>query len=168
MNKKGGTKPRRLMNDWTAGNGKPNWPSLRCIPSSNGEFTMYDPTPEDNDTKLVVLADKIIQEFDHLGTLDRDIEAEDWVIVDALSDEMWKTPARSIRGVVAKARVLDHRFRENGKAHSVPHPDWVRNILSDLIPLLDWKILDSSLDDHLLDGLLALEHKADGAMEVQS
>jgi hypothetical protein len=85
--------------------------------------------------KVVEIADKMLVEYEHLGTLDRDIEAEDWETYEALDDQLWETPAQSMDGVIAKARVLDQRFRCEGEPHSVLHVSLAWQIVDDLLAL---------------------------------
>jgi hypothetical protein len=60
--------------------------------------------------------------------------------------------------VIAKARVLEQRCRENGRETIAPDADAIRNILNDVVPLLDE---DSDainrLTYDLLDSVLAVE-----------
>ena len=75
----------------------------------------------------------MLAEWDRLGT--PDTEDEDWKTYDYLRDQLAKTPARSIDGVIAKARVLDQRLRCNGEAHSILAEDHAWPIIDDLLAL---------------------------------
>jgi hypothetical protein len=85
------------------------------------------------DYELLKIADKMVAEYDRLETLDRDIEAGDWVTYDALHEQLWNTPARSIEGVIAKARILDQRLRIDGEPHSVLDSGRAWHIINDLL-----------------------------------
>jgi hypothetical protein len=73
-----------------------------------------DEHPRRTADKIVEVADKMIAEYDRLGTLGRDIEGEDWGTYDALEEQLWELPSQSIDDVTAKARVLDQRLRGGG------------------------------------------------------
>jgi hypothetical protein len=83
--------------------------------------------------KTVEIANKMIAEYDRLGTLGRDIEGEDWEIYDALDEQLWELPSQSVDDVTAKARVLDQRLRCGGKVHSVLHVDFAWDIIDGLL-----------------------------------
>jgi hypothetical protein len=53
------------------------------------------------------IADQMSAEWDRIGKLSRDIEASDWEHFDALSEQLWATPSRSISDLAAKARVTN-------------------------------------------------------------
>jgi hypothetical protein len=78
---------------------------------------------------------KMIAEYDRLGTLGRDIEKEDWETYDALEEQLWELPSQSIDDVTAKARVLDQQHRRGGKVHSVLHVDFAWDVIDDLLAL---------------------------------
>jgi hypothetical protein len=68
---------------------------------------------------------------------------------------MWKTPARSIRGVVAKAKALSTVCEG-----STPAPEGVRVILNDLAAILDYDVLPDGVLDGVLKAMLAMEPQA--------
>jgi hypothetical protein len=84
------------------------------------------------DSKIVQIADRMIVEYDRLGTLDRDIEVSDCELYDALNEELWATPSSSIDGLIAKARILDKTCRYKGQPHSESSHFWdlIDNLLA--------------------------------------
>jgi hypothetical protein len=90
------------------------------------------PAPSD---KVAEIADKMLVEYDRLGTPGRDIEAKDWDRYDTLHGQLWEIPAQSIAGVIGKARVLDQRLRCGGEPHSVLDQGYAWKIVDDLLAL---------------------------------
>jgi hypothetical protein len=90
------------------------------------------PAPSD---KVVEIADKMLVEYDRLGTPGGDIEAKDWERYDTLHVQLWEIPAQSIAGAIGKARVLDQRLRCGGEPHSVLDQSYAWKIVDDLLAL---------------------------------
>jgi hypothetical protein len=99
-------------------------PPGRCIHTEKEKL----PMPE-----LSAIADKMIVEYDRLGTLGRDIEAPDWELFNSLDEQLWETPAATIGDLAAKARVLDKRLRIDGEAHSTSDQVW--DLIDELLAL---------------------------------
>jgi hypothetical protein len=85
--------------------------------------------------KVVEIAGKMLVEYDRLGTLGRDIEDDDRETYDSLHAQLWGTPAQSIGGAIAKARVLDQRLRHRGEQHSALNESYAWQIIDDLLAL---------------------------------
>jgi hypothetical protein len=120
--------------DWIL-SGDPS--SMICYLAGNTTRSVYDapavaavPTDES-----IQIAEKMIVEYDRLGTFDRDFETGDWATYDSLNEQLGKTPARSIEGVIAKARILDQRLRIDGEPHSVLDSGRAWHIIDDLLAL---------------------------------
>jgi hypothetical protein len=79
-----------------------------------------------DDGKLVALAAEVYDLWNKLGeaieqnggNAPEDIENAIWDRVSDIEEAMFKTPAQSVSGVIAKACVLDRLCRDNGKIHS--------------------------------------------------
>jgi hypothetical protein len=69
---------------------------------------------------LTEIADAFCAAYDNLNLLDRDIEDSNL----SLYKRVWSAPAASIDELATKARVLDKKYRENGKPHSVTDDVW--------------------------------------------
>jgi hypothetical protein len=95
----------------------------------------YVAPPRNVPDEVAQIADNMLGEYDRLGTLGRNIEPEDWETYDSLDKQLWKTPAKSIDGVIAKARVLDQRYRLEGKPHSILKKHLVWRIVDDVLAL---------------------------------
>jgi hypothetical protein len=87
------------------------------------------------DKMIVQIADKMLVGYDRLGTLGRDIEDWDWEPYCSLSEQLWETPASSIDGIIAKARVLDQRLRCAREPHTVLKESYAWQIVDDLLAL---------------------------------
>jgi hypothetical protein len=87
-----------------------------------------EPTDE-----LVQLANQMCAAYDRLGTLGRNIEESDWELYDSLGEQLWETPANSISGVIAKARVVDQFCRIDGEPHSTTDRLW--DVIDDLLAM---------------------------------
>jgi hypothetical protein len=96
-----------------------------------------------DDSKLVALAAEVYDLWKKLGeAIDQnggnapeDIESATWDRVGEIEEEMFNIPARSVSGVVAKARVVHRLLRDNGQIHSKIKRQHAWSIIDDLLAM---------------------------------
>src|ERR1700683_1808070 len=88
-----------------------------------------------DERKLVMLADEIERAWNDVGNEADESAGADvlWRRIEEATDAMDEICARSIPGLIAKARVADLRLRVNGEPHSEGRYAW--SVIDDLLAL---------------------------------